>query len=56
VTDRALLTEARQVLERYLFDGNVMRDDVASICMKIDDVVEMPSVTGVSPLQIDAAA
>jgi len=35
----ALLTRARAVLERYLFeaDGAVIRDDVAELCMAIDD-------------------
>lgn len=35
----ALLGQARQVLENYLLDGNDMRDDVAEICQKIDDVL-----------------
>jgi len=34
-----LLHDARAVLERYQFDGNVLRDDVAEICMKIDDLL-----------------
>jgi hypothetical protein len=32
----ALLCQARSVLERYLFDGVDLRDDVAEICSKID--------------------
>lgn len=32
----ALLQQARAVLERYLFDGVDLRDDVAEICAKID--------------------
>jgi hypothetical protein len=37
----ALLTRARAVLERYLFeaDGEAIRDDVAEICMAIDDAL-----------------
>jgi hypothetical protein len=35
----ALLSEARSVLERYLFDGVDLRDDVAEICAKIDDAL-----------------
>ena len=34
-----LLGQARAVLDRYLFDGEVMRDDVAEICARIDDVL-----------------
>jgi hypothetical protein len=34
----ALLTRARLVLERYLFEpsGELARDDVAEVCMAID--------------------
>ena len=32
----ALLTHARLVLDRYLFDGVDLRDDVAEVCAKID--------------------
>ena len=37
----ALLTRSRMVFERYLFeaDGEAIRDDVAEICMAIDDVL-----------------
>jgi hypothetical protein len=35
-----LLTRARAVLDRHIFDGDeVMRDDVAEICMAIDDAL-----------------
>jgi hypothetical protein len=34
-----LLRSARSVLERYMFDGEDVRDDVAEICMKLDDVL-----------------
>ena len=36
----ALLNKARTVLDRYLFgDSEAMRDDVAQICMAIDDAL-----------------
>jgi hypothetical protein len=37
----ALLTRARAVLDRYLFDVDreTMRDDVAEVCMAIDDAL-----------------
>jgi hypothetical protein len=37
----ALLNRARTVLERYLFeaDGAAIRDDIAEVCMAIDDAL-----------------
>lgn len=36
----ALLRKARAVLDRYMFDDDqILRDDVADICMKIDDAL-----------------
>jgi hypothetical protein len=35
----ALLIEARMVLERYMFDRVDLRDDVADICLKIDNAL-----------------
>jgi hypothetical protein len=37
----ALLTRVRAVLDRYLFDADseTMRDDVAEVCMAIDDAL-----------------
>ncbi len=37
----ALVKKARKVLEHHLFDesGEVIRDDVAEICMAIDDAL-----------------
>jgi hypothetical protein len=36
----ALLNKARTVLDRYLFDDSeAIRDDVAQICMTIDDAL-----------------
>ena len=35
----ALLIDARVVLERYMFDGVDLRDDVAEVCLKIDDAL-----------------
>ena len=36
----ALLKKARAVLDRYMFDDDqLLRDDVADICMKIDDTL-----------------
>ena len=44
----ALLSEARLVLERYLFDGVDLRDDVAEVCAKIDDALP-PAVEAHEP-------
>jgi len=38
-----LLRTARVVLERYLWNGETLRDDVAEICMKLDDLLLVPS-------------
>ena len=35
----ALLSQARLVLDRYLFDGVDLRDDIAEMCAKIDDAL-----------------
>jgi hypothetical protein len=37
----SLLTRARRVLERYVYEpgGDMIRDDVAEVCMAIDDAV-----------------
>jgi hypothetical protein len=37
----ALLARARTVLERYMFeaDGEQIRDDVAEVCIAIDDAL-----------------
>jgi hypothetical protein len=37
----ALLSRARAVLERYMFEpeGGAIRDDVAEVCMAIDDAL-----------------
>lgn len=40
----ALLKQSRTVLERYMFDGVDLRDDIAEICAKIDDVIPSPEV------------
>jgi hypothetical protein len=39
----ALLVRSRAVHERYLFDGEVMRDDVAELCIAIDDALSRQS-------------
>ena len=36
----ALLSRARAVLDRYLFDeGETMRDDIAQICIAVDEAL-----------------
>lgn len=49
----ALLKRARLVLERYMFEseGQVIRDDVAEVCMAIDDV--LPDETRVQLKKIE---
>ena len=51
----ALLCEARFVLERYLFDGVDLRDDVAEICAKIDTALP-PATDGNAPRALQGIA
>ena len=53
-----LLRQARVTLERYLFDGDALRDDVAEVCAKLDDVLLDPKLaTSAQPTeQIEQAA
>jgi hypothetical protein len=37
---RRLLQDVRMALERYMIEDETMRDDLAELCMKIDDVLE----------------
>ena len=52
-----LLYHALLVLERYQFDGEECRHDVAEICMKIDDVfsTEPPMSRFTDPESVEAA-
>jgi len=45
----ALLARSRTILDRYLFeaDGEAIRDDVAEICMAIDDA--LPAAADLQP-------
>jgi len=53
----ALLKQARTVLDRYMFDDVDLRDDVAEVCMKIDDALSVPDVLQPKMLQgIERAA
>ena len=48
-----LLARSRAVLDRYLFEANgeSIRDDVAEICMAIDDV--LPGGPGARDVHVD---
>ena len=52
----ALLTRSRAVHQRYLFeaDGETLRDDVAEVCMAIDDVLSGDAPT--SAVELSGAA
>ena len=39
-----LLRSTRSLLDRFMFDGDEIRDDLANLCMKIDD--ELPPQAG----------
>ena len=48
-----LLRSVRSVLERYMFDGEAVRDDVAGICMKLDDVLAAEPSLGEETIEIE---
>ena len=41
-----LLRSARSLLDRFMFEGDEMRDDVANLCMQIDDALPSAEVSG----------
>jgi hypothetical protein len=43
-----LLRSARSLLDRFMFEGDELRDDVANLCMKIDDALPPPAEVSVS--------
>lgn len=54
----ALLTRARAVLDRYMFepDGEAIRDDVAEVCMAIDDALPVEGRVQVKRVELDRSA
>lgn len=55
-----LLRSARSLLDRFMFEGDELRDDVANLCMKIDDAlpsaVEVAVSSDANEARIDVAA
>ena len=54
----SLLARARGVLERYLFDGDAgpVRDDIAELCMAIDDVLPDESAVSLKCARLERSA
>lgn len=54
----ALLKRARAVLERYMFeaDGEMIRDDVAEVCMAIDDALPVEGRVLLKKAELDRSA
>lgn len=54
----ALLQRSRGILGRYMFepDGTSIRDDVAQICMAIDDVLDEEPPVSVSSAELERSA
>ena len=51
---QALLTRARAVLDRYMFDESErIRDDVAEVCMAIDDALPDETRVQVKRVELD---
>jgi hypothetical protein len=48
-----LLRSARSLLDRFMFDGDELRDDVANLCMNIDDVLPPPTEVLVSNVTLE---
>lgn len=48
-----LLRSARSLLDRFMFEGDELRDDVANLCMKIDDVLPQPAEVSVSNVTLE---
>ena len=48
-----LLRSARSLLDRFMFEGDELRDDVAYLCMKIDDVLPQPTEVSVSGVTLE---
>ncbi len=53
-----LLKRARVVLERYMFeaDGDAIRDDVAEVCMAIDDALPDAARVQVKKIELERSA
>jgi hypothetical protein len=54
----ALLSRARGILERYMFepDGGAIRDDVAEVCMAIDDALPDEKAVPVRKVELERSA
>jgi hypothetical protein len=54
----ALLKRARAVLDGYMFedDGAAIRDDVASVCMEIDDALPVEGRVLLKKAELDRSA
>jgi hypothetical protein len=48
-----LLRSARSLLDRFMFEGDELRDDAANLCMKIDDVLPPPAEVSVSNVTLE---
>jgi hypothetical protein len=53
-----LLKRARIVLERYMFeaDGEAIRDDVAEVCIAIDDALPDAARVQVKKIELERSA
>ena len=54
-TSFKLLRRARSLLDLFMFEGEQLRDDVANLCMQIDDVLP-PVEESAHGAALDAAA
>jgi hypothetical protein len=48
-----LLRSARSLLDRFMFEGDQLRDDVANVCIKTDDVLPPLAEVSVSDVTLE---
>jgi hypothetical protein len=52
-TEQDLLRSARSLLDRFMFEGEELRGDVANLCMKIDDVLPPAAEVPISNISLE---
>jgi hypothetical protein len=54
----ALLCRARGILERYMFEsgGGAIRDDIAEVCMAIDDALPEERLAALKKVELERSA
>ena len=53
IENENLLRSTRSLLDRFMFEGDEIRDDLANLCMKIDDILPPPAEMSLSKVTLD---